>query len=287
VATPHEQLTSKAAQWKVAIAEILETEGSLLGFGLSNGNRVVLKVSSLSDEKHSGSVLRAFQGAGTVRVFESDHGAVLLERLDPATELVELVRAGRDDEATHVLAKTIGLMANHEPPPGCPTLFDWARAFDRYISEHSNGPVSLHQVHEAAGIYRDLATTQRQTMLLHGDLHHYNVLFDSKRGWIAIDPKGVVGELEYELGAIIRNPVELPDFYVSRTVIERRLKQLTDALGLNYDRALRWTFAQAVLSAIWDVEDGFRVASDHPSLRLAELIRKSEADPPISTDYTD
>ena len=274
MATLHQQLTSKAAEWNVAIAEIRETEGSLLGFGLSNGNPVILKVGSLSDEMNSGTVLDAFQGAGTVKVHKSDHGAVLLERLDPATELVELVRAGRDDEATHILANTIGLMANHEPPPGSPTLFDWARGFDRYISEHSGGPISLHLVREAESVYRALVVSQRQTMLLHGDLHHYNVLFDSTRGWIAIDPKGVVGELEYELGAIIRNPVELPDFYISRAVVERRLMQLTATLGLDHDRALRWTFAQAVLSAIWDVEDGFTVTGDHPALRLAEVIRQ-------------
>ena len=271
--TPHEQLTLRAAEWNVTVVEIRETEGSLLGFGLSNGRRVVLKVSSLSDEMNSGTVLEAFQGAGTVRVHKSDHGAVLLERLDPATELVELVRSGRDDEATHILANTIGLMANHEPPPGCPTLFDWVRGFDRYLSEHSGGPISLQLVREAESVYRNLALSQRQTMLLHGDLHHYNVLFDSTRGWISIDPKGVVGELEYELGAIIRNPVELPDFYISRAVVERRLMQLTETLGLDYDRALRWTFAQAVLSAIWDVEDGVTVTSDHPSLCLAELTR--------------
>ena len=280
----YEQLTLRAAEWNVAIAEIRETEGSLLGFGLSNGNPVVLKVSGISDEMNSGTVLEAFQGAGTVRVHKSDHGAVLLERLDPATELVELVRAGRDDEATHILSNTIGLMANHEPPPGCPTLFEWARGFDRYISEHTGGPISLQLVREAENVYRNLAASQRQTMLLHGDLHHYNVLFDSKRGWVAIDPKGVVGELEFDLGAIIRNPIELPDFYISRAVVERRLMQLTESLGLDYDRALRWTFAQAVLSALWDLEDGFTVTSDHPSLRLAELIRTSEADPPISTD---
>jgi streptomycin 6-kinase len=47
-------------------------------------------------------------------------------------------------------------------------------------------------------------------------LHHYNVLFDIESAvWVAIDPKGVVGELEYEVGAIIRNPVENPGLYVS------------------------------------------------------------------------
>ncbi len=269
-----EQLKLRAAEWNVAIAETRQTEGSLLGFGLSDGNPVVLKVSKVSDELNSGGVLRAFQGAGTVQVYESDQGAVLLERLDPATELVELVRSGRDEDATEILAQVIAAMMNHEPPPGCPTLFDWARGFDRYISEHSDGPVSLHVAHEAADIYRGLAATQLQTMLLHGDLHHYNVLLDSQRGWVAIDPKGVVGELEYELGAIIRNPVELPDFYISRAVVERRLKKLTDALRLDYDRALGWTFAQAVLSAIWDVEDGFEVTQDNAALQFAEVIKR-------------
>jgi streptomycin 6-kinase len=43
--------------------------------------------------------------------------------------------------------------------------------------------------------------------LLHGDLQHYNVLLDRKRGWLAIDPKGVVAEGEFELGAALRNPI--------------------------------------------------------------------------------
>ncbi|HEX7294378.1 MAG TPA: aminoglycoside phosphotransferase family protein, partial [Pyrinomonadaceae bacterium] len=176
---------------------------------------------------------------------------------------------GRDDEATRILAETISRMAHHEPPPGCPTVFDWARGFDRY----HEGPIPLELVQEAQGIYLKLAESQKQTMLLHGDLHHYNVLFDKKRGWVAIDPKGVVGELEYELGAVIRNPFELPELYLNREVIERRLQTLTASLRLEYQRALHWSFAQAVLSAIWGLEDGFEVRPEHPTLELARLIR--------------
>ena len=268
-----ERLTLRAAQWNVALVETRQTQSSLLGFGSRNGSRVVLKISKTgSDEWNSGDVLRAFQGNGTVRVLESADGAVLLERLDPATELVELVREGRDEEATAICARVIALMAHHAPPSSCPTVFDWALGFDRYLNQHDDGPIPVELVHKARKIYRHLATSQKEVMLLHGDLHHYNILLDSNRGWVAIDPKGVVGELEYELGAIIRNPVELPEFYVSRTVVERRLKQLTGALSLDYDRALGWTFAQAVLSPIWGVEDGFTVTPTHPHLRLAKLI---------------
>lgn len=274
MATLIERLTLRAAQWNVALGETRETEGSLLGFGSCNGNRVVLKLSkTFGDEWNSGAVLRAFQGAGTVRVLESDEGAVLLERLEPATELVELVRAGCDPEATAILAELIARMAHHDPPAGCPTVSDWGLGFNRYLDRYNDGPIPSELVREAGEIYRQLAASQKQVMLLHGDLHHYNVLLDSNRGWVAIDPKGVGGELEYELGASIRNPVELPDVYVSETVALRRLKQLTDVLHLDHDRALGWTFAQAVLSAIWSVEDGFSVTPTHPHLRLAEIIR--------------
>ena len=265
-----EQLTSWAAQWNVTISETRETQGSFLGFGICAETPVVLKVSKHpGDEWHSGEVLGAFGGAGTVRVLEFTGGAALLERLDPAKELVEIVRTGNDEEATQILCGVIGQMAHHEAPAHCPTLADWGRGFDR-------GPfdqIPFNLLREARELYMKLESSQNQTMLLHGDLQHYNVLFDSERGWVAIDPKGVVGELEYELGAIVRNPVESPEFYISSQVIERRLRMLTNALNLDYRRALQWSFAQAVLSAIWDIEDGFEVEGDHHSLQLAREIR--------------
>ena len=100
-----------------------------------------------------------------------------------------------------------------------------------------------------------------------------SMLFDHRRGWTAIDPKGVVGELEYEIGALLRNPIEQPDFFTTRATIERRLEILTSTLPLNSSRTLQWSFAQAVLSAIWDVEDGYNVAPNHPALLLANTLQ--------------
>ena len=122
-------------------------------------------------------------------------------------------------------------------------------------------------------MFHNLCVSERRPRLLHGDLQHYNLLFDRRRGWVAIDPKGVIGEVEYEVGAFVRNPVAQPELFLARSTIERRLKKLTNRLNLNYERALRWSFAQAVLSAIWSIEDGFAVDETNPSLRLAESIR--------------
>jgi streptomycin 6-kinase len=263
-----------ARQWDVRIDNIRETPTSVLAFGTQHDTRVVLKVSKpTSDEFRAGQVLRAFNDDGTVHVIQTKSEAILMELLDPGDELVNLVRAGKDVESTEIFADLLRKMAHHSPPTDCPSTFDWARGFDRYLmSNDKRIPEPL--VAEARELYLSLANSQTSTMLLHGDLQHYNVLFDSKRGWVAIDPKGIVGELEYEIGAIVRNPTEMPEFYTLKETVERRLNYFAKALNLNYDRALAWTFAQAVLSAIWDVEDEHQVQPDHAALRLANTVKQ-------------
>jgi streptomycin 6-kinase len=127
-------------------------------------------------------------------------------------------------------------------------------------------------VGRAQHLYLELCASQRDTRLLHGDLQHYNVLLDDDRGWLAIDPKGVVGEIEYEIGASLRNPYEKPELFVSTEAVGRRLNVYAAKLKLDSDRALAWGFAQAVLSAIWSVEDGFEVDSANPAIRLANAM---------------
>ena len=85
-----------------------------------------------------------------------------------------------------------------------------------------------------------------------------------RRGW--------GGEIEYEIGAAMRNPRELPDLLTRRRAIDARLDRFCSILSLDRERALRWTFAQAVLSALWSVEDGEAVGSDNVALRLAAVL---------------
>jgi streptomycin 6-kinase len=174
---------------------------------------------------------------------------------------VIIVKRGDDDEATKILAEVIAKLANHEAPAVCPTVADWGRGFDRYL-QSDDEQIPREFVEDAHAVYQELVSSQRQTMLLHGDLQHYNVLFDNKRGWVAIDPKGVVGELEYELAALLRNPVELPHVFTNPVTTNRRLKILTTSLNLDHARAVRWSYALSILSAIWNIEDG------HPLTRI-------------------
>ncbi len=272
--TPLERVQAKAAEWNARIDELRETPSSLLGFGVREGTRVVLKITKQTcDESHSGEVLKAYAGVGAARVYESTVGAVLLERLEPGEQLVDVVKRGEDEEATRIMAEVIGKLAGHHAPSVCPAVADWGGSFERYLRSDDE-QIDRELVRKAGDMYQDLASSQRTQMLLHGDLQHYNVLLDHQRGWVAIDPKGVVGEFEYEVGALLRNPMELPEIFAREETIKRRLEILTNSLQLDYTRALRWSYAQAVLSAIWGVEDGYRIESNNPGLLLARAIDK-------------
>jgi streptomycin 6-kinase len=179
---------------------------------------------------------------------------------------------GKDEEATNILAGVIKQMSLRESPKVCATIQDWAKGFERYLATGED-QIPMELVEDAHQLYLDLGATQRRPTLLHGDLQHYNVLFDAERGWLAIDPKGVIGEIEYELGAVLRNPFARPELFTSRATIERRLNQFANILDVDIGRALAWAFAQAVLSAIWEIENGFAVNATTPSLRLANAIR--------------
>ena len=267
------RVEERARDWCVVVEHTLQTKSSVIAFGRRGSRPVVLKVlKQPGDEWHSGEILNAFDGKGVVRVYEYVEGAVLLERLSPGNSLVSMALEGRDEEATQILAEIIQRMAALESAKAWATVQEWAKGFERY-SASGDDQIPRDLVEKGRRVYSKLCGSQRCTRLLHGDLHHHNVLFDSDRGWVAIDPKGIVAEIEYEIGAALRNPYERPELFASSATVERRLKLFASKLNLDFRRALAWGFAQAVLSAIWSVEDGFAVDARNPSIVLAEAIR--------------
>lgn len=271
-----ERADELARAWGVAAERVLETHSSLVLFGRRGPRPVVLKVvRRVDDEWRCGEVLEAFGGRGMVRVLEHTGGAALLEKLSPAAPLSELSLNGRDEEATEILADVLRRIAHPRATPGAfATVRDWGEGFERYAaSGDARLPADL--VSHGRRLYAELCATERgPALLLHGDLQHYNVLLDSARGWLAIDPKGVAGEIEYEVCAALRNPYERFELFASPQVIRRRLRRYEAELRLDANRALAWAFAQAVLSAIWSVEGGEAVAEDDPSLLLARALRQ-------------
>lgn len=272
--SPLERLAELAQLWRVTIGRMRTTPGSIVAFGFRDDAPVLLKVSTHPHEEwRAGELISAFAGRGMVRALEHAPGAVLLEEMKPATPLARVIDAEGDERAVHVLASVIAAMQETSPAVrGFPSAQEWGRSFERYLASNNDEiPVTL--VVEAQRLYEHLCRTQAPPRLLHGDLHHDNVLLDAGRGWLAIDPKGVVAELEFELGAALRNPAEMPVLYTPGA-IERRAKAYARQLDLDAGRIVQWTFAQAVLSAIWITEDGGLPAADNAGLQVAVSARE-------------
>jgi streptomycin 6-kinase len=204
--------------------------------------------------------LRLWDACGCARLLRADaaRGAMLIERLTPGT----MLRACEDDdEATRIAAQTFARVRRAAPQNAAfPTVADWAKELDGLRAAFSGGvgPFPAHLVEAAEGLYRELLPTQGPPVLLHGDLHHFNILFAGEaRGWLAIDPQGVLGEAEYECGALLRNhDLDRRDFADIKRLTARRIEILSEALSFEKERIRGWGLAQAVLSAWWDWHEG-------------------------------
>src|SRR5205085_7916092 len=187
------------------------TEAAFIGVGHGGGSRVVLKVARTKGEEwRAGEFLAAFNGNGMIRALERAEGAVLLERLVPGDDLTTLSLNGKDDEATEIIAGIIEQMCAVRPTRTWPiTAESLAPDFERF-RHGSDGFMPAGMVESAELVCRELCASQSTRRLLHGDLHHANVLFDSRQGWVAIDPWGIMAELEFEVGAALRNPISAP-----------------------------------------------------------------------------
>ena len=202
--------------------------------------------------------LSEYGGRGAVRLLDSEPSlqALLLQRVEPGDSALALMRAD-DDAATLVVAQVARALLRPAPDSSeLPRYADWARAVDRTPP----GVIEAEHLDRAHSLFVELAV--EHTHLLHGDLHHDNVLRDGD-GWTAIDPAGVLGEPAAECGALLRNwlpdLLELPD-PVATT--RRRIGILSEVLDVDAARVSAWAYAQAVMSVCWMLEDGAELLLD-------------------------
>ena len=226
----------------------------------ADGTPAVLKIGVPNIELTSEiDTLGVYNGQGSCRLLEADAGAgmLLLERLHPGTMLATLED---DDRATEIAADVLKRIQRPLPAgDGFLSLRGW---FDelkglRPMFNGDTGPFPEKTVAIVEGLLKELFAEAYPQMLLHGDFHHFNIL-TSDRGWLVIDPKGVVGPAEYDLGPLLMNPWgEMPDEAEAIRRSQRRIIILSEKLGFDRQRILDWAICHSLLSAFWDMkEDG-------------------------------
>lgn len=241
------------AAWELSDPQLLtQTKTSHIYTVAHGAETVVLKLLSPweTEEQRGALSLSYFDGRGAVRLLRYDEGAQLMEYA-AGDELVTLVARGEDERATRIIAQVITEL--HSVPQDAPydglvPLERWFGAlFAKAAVDKETGIESIY-VRSAALVERLLAT-QRDIRVLHGDIHHYNIRH-SPRGWLAFDPKGLVGERTYDCANTLCNP-EMPELVHNETRLLTNAAILADMLALDLLRVLAFTYAYACLNASW------------------------------------
>ena len=271
-------LATYAARWALTLGEPYPLSYSYVTRATrADGTPAVLKLAVPGRHELACQLttLTLLGGRGAAALLEADGagGAMLLERVEPGTPLAELAETD-DTAATAVLLDVMRRL--HRPAVAgtrLPTTADWGGAFAGLRERHGGGtgPLPAATVRRAERTWAELLDSAAPPVLLHGDLHHDNVLRSDRDGWLAVDAKGVLGEPAFEVGPLMLNPwtrlLEWPD---PGRVLARRVGQLAEGLGVDAERVRRWGFAFAVVSSIWMEED--EGAPDEYSLACAELL---------------
>ncbi|ODT09050.1 MAG: 3'-kinase, partial [Kaistia sp. SCN 65-12] len=199
---------------------------------------------------------------------DHDDDALLMERADGPVSLAAMARDGADEAASRILCEVAArLHAPRDTPP--PELIPLETRFDALFAAAGHGGLFA----EAATVARALLDDPSDPRVLHGDLHHGNVLDAGPRGFLAIDPKRLHGERAFDFANIFCNPDA--DVALAPGRLARQLRVVAEAADLEPRRLLRWIAAHAGLSAAWHVEDGSdpALALGVGALALAELGR--------------
>lgn len=210
-----------------------------------DGSLAVLKV-SLPDPAEVAAIAapRRFDGRGAVQVYEHDPylRATLLEHCDPGTTAAECSTRHADEIAVVVLPQLWSLTS--KPPVGVPRLADVVRVRAAMVLDRATRASSDPLLLAGAELLAELAAADAHTELLHGDFNQRNVLLSS-RGWLAIDPRPMIGDPAYELAQwLVTRSIEESD-PVTRTV------SLAEQVRLPPTRVLRWLTAQTIQLCSW------------------------------------
>ena len=228
----------------------IETHGASLLPVVWRDQPAMLKVSSAREETEGYDLLEWWGGDGAAKVFARRDPAILMERANGSRSLAELSRNGSDEEACRIICAVVSKL--HATRGGWPrTLTPLEVRFRALHESASTSGGALYESHKAS---LELLGQPQDTGCLHGDIHHQNILDFEDKGWLAIDPKGLVGERAFDYANIFCNP----DISVAGDFDRflNRVSLVAKQAHLDPQRLMKWILAWAGLSATWHLQDG-------------------------------
>ena len=220
------------------------------------GMPAMLKISQVAEEQAGSLLMVWWDGEGAAPVLAHDGEALLMARALGSASLIQMVNDGRDEEATRILCGVAARLhaPRAKPTPALVALEQWFEALWQGAAMH--GGILEH----CASTARELLAAPRDVTVLHGDIHHGNVLDFAASGWLAIDPKGLYGERGFDYANLFCNPDERA---LAPECFARRIEVVASVSGIERRRLLQWVLAWAGLSSTWMLEEG-----DEPGITL-------------------
>jgi streptomycin 6-kinase len=264
---------SCAARWSLEVGSPFEpaTISYVAPARFPDGADAVLKVNFPEPEsEHEPAALRLWDGRGAVRVLAADPGerALLVERCVPGTTLWEVAD---EDEADRIAAGVLRRLWRPAPAEHPFRLLadEAARWADELPKrwEHAGRPCERSLLDEAVAFLRTAGPDQGEQVVVHQDFHGGNVLRAEREPWLAIDPKPLVGEREFDTASLLRDRRDaLARDPGSARRVRRRLDLLAAALDLDRERMRGWGIAHALA---WGLDDD---GTDEAGLACAQWL---------------
>ncbi|WP_312166441.1 aminoglycoside phosphotransferase family protein [Phenylobacterium sp.] len=229
-----------------------------------HGRAAILKLAAAPEEIAGAALMEWWDGQGAAQVLARRDEALLLERAEGRRSLAAMARGDQDDAATGVICDAVAVLhaPRSTPPPSSLVPLDvWFSALGPGAANHGGVLIKAHEAAQA------LLADPRDVVPLHGDVHHANILDFGPRGWLAIDPKGVLGERGYDYANPFCNPDTATALMPGR--LDRYLDLVSQRAGMDPRRLLMWILAYSGLSAAWILDDGDPAAFDSSIAELA------------------
>lgn len=234
---------------------------------VKDGQKAILKITDDDSERIGCELMVWWNGNGAAKVLAHAAGAILLERATGTESLADMSWIGNDAQACRIIchaASRLHLSRNASTPALTP-LHHWFRDLAPAAKKHGG------TLTRCAAVANVLLSSPHDEVVLHGDLHHGNILDFGTRGWLAIDPKGLVGERGFDYANIFTNP-DLAEptrpVAIKPEIFMQRVNIVSEVARIERQRLLMWIVAWCGLSSVWFLQEG---DSTTVPLRIAEL----------------
>ena len=212
--------------------------------------KVILKIlinNEFDEDRKEIMALIQFQGENFCKLYEYslEDKVYIMERIIPADTLYE--SACREERIKIVGSIFKGLHKPDLPDSIFPTYTEWFDAGKEGTKKRTDCEELYQYLDSAEQMLADICKMYSRNLLLHGDLHHENILKNEKGGYTVIDPKGVIGDPVFDLSRFILD--EFRDDLTSepKEVVIDFVQKLGDCVGIPCETLLRCLFIETVI----------------------------------------